>query len=103
MSIKLTQKLTDVTFFTLFRLIAEAYFKSVDFTGQITEKNQNLKLRYSCKDVCVNEIKCTEYPNLSEPCGWLWGRGTHSKINSSVNTGFCPSLAWVFATCTLFK
>lgn len=28
---------------------------------------------------------------------------THSKMNSSVKTGFCPSLGCVFATWTLFK
>ncbi len=35
--LKFTEVLTDVTFFALFCFVAQAYFKSVDFTWQVAE------------------------------------------------------------------
>lgn len=37
LALKLADVLTDVVLFALFRFVAQADFKSVDFTGQVTE------------------------------------------------------------------
>lgn len=40
-----TDVLTDVTFFALFGFVAQADFKSVDFTGQVTERAEKYILK----------------------------------------------------------
>lgn len=57
--------LTDVTFFALFGFVAQADFKSVDFTGQVTERAEKYIFENLQSSKRQNKNKNT-HPNVKD-------------------------------------
>lgn len=87
-NIVFTQVLTNVTFFALFCFVAQANFKSVDFTRQVTEKQKHTKSQLTriCEGKTEVRRKCDTLTQKWTP---LWRRGSAPPSGASWPPGRC--------------